>query len=40
VTIIRSGGTAQEITSETVYLEAGDEVIIETPGGGGYGSLE
>jgi len=40
VTIRRRNGTVEEIESATVELEEGDEVVIETPGGGGYGASE
>lgn len=39
VTIVRASGRAEEVVPfSTVDLGPGDEVIIETPGGGGYGS--
>ncbi len=39
VTIRRSNGEVINLPSKaTIDLEPGDEVIIETPGGGGYGS--
>ena len=38
VTIIKRGGERIEMKSKfTIDLDEGDEVIIETPGGGGYG---
>ncbi|BDB98215.1 hydantoinase B/oxoprolinase family protein [Saccharolobus caldissimus] len=39
VTIIRKGNVIEEMPSKfSTILNPGDEVIIETPGGGGYGS--
>jgi N-methylhydantoinase B len=39
VTIVRSDGRVEEMPSKfTVDLFPGDEVVIETPGGGGWGS--
>ncbi|WP_009993024.1 oxoprolinase family protein, partial [Saccharolobus solfataricus] len=39
VTIIRKGNVVEEMPSKfSTILNPGDEVIIETPGGGGYGS--
>jgi len=40
VTIKRTSGHVEEIGSQSTTLEPGDEITIETPGGGGYGSLE
>ncbi|MFP3484994.1 MAG: hydantoinase B/oxoprolinase family protein [Vulcanisaeta sp.] len=38
VTVIRSNGSVEKLPSKvTIDLGPGDEVIIETPGGGGYG---
>jgi N-methylhydantoinase B len=37
ITVRRRNGEAVTIGSETVELAEGDEVVIETPGGGGYG---
>jgi N-methylhydantoinase B len=34
---VRRRGGVKTIGSETVELAEGDEVVIETPGGGGYG---
>jgi N-methylhydantoinase B len=39
VTIIRADGKVEKLSSKiTVDLSSGDEIIIETPGGGGWGS--
>jgi len=39
VTVVRSDGHIEKLPSKfTIDLNTGDEVIIETPGGGGYGS--
>ncbi|MGC8544298.1 MAG: hydantoinase B/oxoprolinase family protein, partial [Vulcanisaeta sp.] len=39
VIIMRSNGEVISLPSKaTIDLEPGDEVIVETPGGGGYGS--
>jgi 5-oxoprolinase (ATP-hydrolysing) len=36
----RSDGTIEELSSTAVaQMNAGDVFVIETPGGGGYGSL-
>mgnify|MGYP001770640468 CR=1 FL=1 len=37
ITVRRRGGEVRMIGSEVIELAEGDEVIIETPGGGGYG---
>ncbi|MEM1616615.1 MAG: hydantoinase B/oxoprolinase family protein, partial [Pyrobaculum sp.] len=37
VTIYRKGGEVELVENATVALEEGDEVVVETPGGGGYG---
>lgn len=37
ITVKRGSGRVESIGSETVILAEGDEVVIETPGGGGYG---
>jgi 5-oxoprolinase (ATP-hydrolysing) len=38
-TIIRNDGTSKSLSATaTVELEQGDKLVIETPGGGGYGS--
>ncbi|WP_291766443.1 hydantoinase B/oxoprolinase family protein, partial [Caldivirga sp. UBA161] len=40
VRVIRVNRSVEELPSKvTVDLEPGDEVIIETPGGGGWGSV-
>ena len=37
-TIIRHDGTSESLSATaTVELEQGDKLVIETPGGGGYG---
>ena len=39
--VVRAGGAMELLGSRgSVALEAGDELLIETPGGGGYGSPE
>jgi N-methylhydantoinase B len=39
VTVVRSDGRVEKLPSKfTIDLNTGDEVVIETPGGGGYGS--
>lgn len=38
VTIKRASGQVEELLSQTTTLEPGDEITIETPGGGGYGA--
>ncbi len=40
VTIKKTNGHVEEINSQSTTLEPGDEITIETPGGGGYGSPE
>ncbi|MCI4436476.1 MAG: hydantoinase B/oxoprolinase family protein [Ignisphaera sp.] len=40
VMIRRADGRVEEIKQQTVVLNPGDEVVIETPGGGGYGKPE
>ncbi|BCS93444.1 hydantoinase B/oxoprolinase family protein [Metallosphaera javensis (ex Sakai et al. 2022)] len=41
VTIIRATGRKEEMPGKfSTVLERGDEVVIETPGGGGYGRVE
>jgi 5-oxoprolinase (ATP-hydrolysing) len=38
-TVIRSDGTMEDLGSQAeVRMAAGDVFVIETPGGGGYGS--
>ncbi|MEZ0248069.1 MAG: hydantoinase B/oxoprolinase family protein [Thermoproteus sp.] len=37
IAVRRRDGRVEEIGSDTVQLEEGDEVVVETPGGGGYG---
>jgi N-methylhydantoinase B len=39
VTIRRASGHVEQVLSQTVSLDPGDEITIETPGGGGYGAL-
>lgn len=38
VTIRRKSGRIEQIYSQTITLDVGDEITIETPGGGGYGA--
>lgn len=40
VYVKRARGYIEEIGSQTIDLGPADEIIIETPGGGGYGSLK
>lgn len=36
IAVKRRDERVEEIGSDTVQLEEGDEVVVETPGGGGY----
>jgi N-methylhydantoinase B/oxoprolinase/acetone carboxylase alpha subunit len=37
--VLRRGGSVEELPSRAVVaLAPGDELVIETPGGGGYGA--
>jgi N-methylhydantoinase B/oxoprolinase/acetone carboxylase alpha subunit len=38
VTIRRKSGRIEQIYSQIITLDVGDEITIETPGGGGYGA--
>jgi N-methylhydantoinase B len=40
VYVKRVKGYIEEICSQTIDLKPGDEVVVETPGGGGYGALK
>lgn len=40
ITIKRRSGEVEAVGNKTVELAEGDEVVIETPGGGGYGRRE